>query len=187
MIKRLKRRDGTVSVITPLAGYVPTEFIDADIDDFPSDIKERVAGYVLGELPIMMIMGNIGSGKTRLSWAIARELLLNNAGQRPVMIRHGRLVAELNTRIWKELLHEIESAPTLIVDDFSIRLQEGQGTSIFADTVSLRRDARMKTIFTTNFTPAQINEWSEHLASRILTQHVIVLTGEDRRLRNERI
>jgi DNA replication protein DnaC len=170
---------------------VLTEHSDAQLEDFPADVRAAAAALIHEPRRYrgILITGSPGRGKTHLLAAIGRSALLTDHKFYFAMAR------ALLRRLWstfrddareseEEVIRELTSVPFLLIDDLSHegRISEA-GVGAFHEILSVRNGNFLPTVISTNLTLVEIGRaYDEAIKSRLAAWLPIVLTGRDRRL-----
>lgn len=99
---------------------IPTEYADATILDLPKELQSTARKWPKS-LPVLIVCGRPGSGKTRLTWAYVKAA----AQQERPILRILAPKAQLDYQSCQysyqraELFRKWTTAPYLIIDDFS--------------------------------------------------------------------
>lgn len=144
--------------------------------------------------PDLLLIGNVGTGKTGLAWSIVRHL-----------IEEHRIAARLVN--WRVLLADMQEAmkrpdlavqealglhrvPVLVLDDVGSERPTDWRRDELATLIERRYQAELPTIYTSNYTLAELGERLGHddvrvgqrIVSRMMEDAMIVkFDGEDRR------
>lgn len=192
-----KQIDDKMPVNLPAAG-VPLIFVHAKLSDFSNDVNEQVH-RALDSGRGLYIHGSAGVGKTHLAAAVLRsifvDLLVNK--RRPFLrMKHvGDLLLEIKacyrsqgTTTDEEMIDRYSTLDYLVLDDLGVS-QASEWVVQTLDTIIDRRYRERKvTVFTSNFTVAEIgNRFDDRIASRISEMCAVVeMVGEDRRVKKGR-
>lgn len=171
---------------------IPTDYRGAT---FPQDEAGRLAlrwvlGYHDGYRGGLYIHGPVGTGKTWLAAAIARELLTVRSASdglgAPVLVRFTSTTAMLQSLRPGDHQEELESytgPPVLVLDDLGTeRYTEWEAEQLF-NLAHARRAERRPTIVTSNLEPAQVSARYERRTVERLFQDawLVPMTGASRR------
>lgn len=163
------------------------EHANAKLGDFPKQTPglKRVQEW---REPGALILGSVGTGKTRLLAALCREYLVD--GRRVVYSLAGALLRRIRES-YRDVARESEAdvvedlvgADLLAIDDLA---HEGKITDHaigrLHEVLSIRHGSRKYTAITTNLSLREIGElYDQSIASRLSAWRRVVMTGTDRR------
>lgn len=171
-----------------LAAFIPEEFVDARIEH-PA-VENWVEQFLAGkDVPPLLMLGGLGTGKSSHGYAALRECLHGRARQRRTLSWHMTSYAKFNAAMRPApddshlaAYSHCERVELLVLDDVGA----GISTDWTADTLYRLVDERWArhraTIVTTNFTPEQLEQKIDpRVVSRLASGRVVPLKGRDRR------
>lgn len=127
------------------------------------------------DLPILVLLGGTGSGKTTAAALVAREV----GGPRPGHIRSSAL--ERAGRYDREVAIWVESRTFLAVDDLGVEFKDGKGAflSILDELLDVAYGHRRRFVLTANLTAASLADRVEgRIWSRIEESALIANCGD---------
>ena len=137
----------------------------------------------------LMFTGTMGTGKSFYAAAIGNELIAR--GIPALMFTSSRLVST-GAKSIQSLIDEANSFPLVVLDDLGAERSTDYAVEIVEAFVNARYTARKPLIVTTNLTTKQMTSPSDMRYARIFDRlrvmcpRVIVLTGESRRVEQQR-
>lgn len=170
---------------------VPTRYLNCTFENFKVDGGNNTAFKTLQSLKkirdIIYICGDVGTGKTHLSVALARNIRTSqpeganfqSATNVLLQLRAGfsKDVSE------KESLRHYQKSQILIIDDLGAEKLSEYVIQAWYSIVDYRYSNMLPTVITSNLTVAEIAErFGDRIASRIASGIVLTLKGNDRRL-----
>lgn len=165
------------------AATVPPRFAAAALADLAGEVLDKLAGWIEEpELPNLVLLGPVGSGKSHAACAAVRPLVERGMSLEfwPVV----RLLDQLRPGRDPDPYDDVARADLLVLDDLGAeKATEWTAERLYA-IVNDRWLARRPTIVTTNLAPPQLAAAvGERLASRLLGGATIArLSGADRRM-----
>jgi hypothetical protein len=170
---------------------LPPLYRDADFPDTPEGQAAFAwcDEYRRGIRRPLAIMGPVGTGKTWIAAAVARELLLRGApapqspdgpGRHPVPVRFMSMDGMLQSmRPGNEQVDLVAYAtpPVLVLDDFGTeRLTEWEADRLWSLAYA-RTNAQLPIVLTTNLTPEQIKaRYEQRTVQRLFSGAAVVAT-----------
>lgn len=141
----------------------------------------------------LLLMGGTGLGKTHLSLAIAREVVL--AGYTALYTPYQTLVTQLEgakfgrtAASYEQLADEAAQCQLLVLDDLGAEFSNAFSVAALYELVNARLIARRPTLISTNLSPGELEaRYTARLSSRIFgTYRVLPFVGADVRLQQRR-
>lgn len=141
----------------------------------------------------LILCGNVGNGKTRLSFALIRLFIevyndykgLNSKVIKPIRVKYTDIFENLWSKTQdKDYYKEYTTCNFLVIDDFLSKDSESKG---YQDTIYKILDSRYEnmktTIFTANFTSEAFKEKvQQRVYDRMInTNHIIEIKAKSRR------
>jgi len=184
--------------------FVPDQFADATIDDFPARVQKIGRAWIEDPAFIggLLILGPLGTGKTRLLWALYRGLAMN-AGPRMRVAKVVRIMRELKPGGEEAdnptALARLRDVPILALDDLGVEEHTAWERLRLYELVDARYEANLPTLVSSNLPvrddrlkarekqlghpiPALEDAVGDRVVSRLVgTSQVIQLVGSDRR------
>lgn len=138
-----------------MLGRLPAMYREADFPrtDWGLEGRRWVDAYRNGSRAGLVILGNIGTGKTWLSAAIARSLMVHDKPVPTTLIAVPDLFATLRAGVGHELgvdLAQFATAPVLILDDLGQEMQSAFTTEQLFRLAHARNHNGLPTIVTSN-------------------------------------
>lgn len=156
------------------------------------DIKNACIGYVKSkayvETKSLMILGQVGSGKTHLAMAIANNLLAK--GVEVKYIDYRAFMTQIKQSItdkdeYQELIESVKRAEVLYVDDLYKGKVTESDINIMFEIINSRYLADMPVIVTSELGPSKLIEIDEGIASRLMEmaeEYMLISKGANKRL-----
>lgn len=162
----------------------------ADLEH-PAALLAAAAGWATGQLPGLLLTGDVGRGKTTLAGAAALEMLQSSRSlvwsSAPLLMARLGSGFDTDQRAWA--LDTLAGHKPLVLDD----IDKGRPTEYGAEQIFLAVDTRVEhqlpLLVTSNLDLEQIAErwpqpFGEAIASRLYGYcKVMIVAGQDRRLR----
>lgn len=136
----------------------------------------------------LLILGNIGVGKSHLARCIANELIDRDLDV--IMTT----IPEIERKLWGERDKEyfytnIDEADLLILDDLAVERQTEYMQEIMYNIIDARYKSCKPMIITTNLTPEEVENPKTPMLARVLSRIIengilLVYAGSDRRMQN---
>lgn len=167
------------------AARVPHRFTDATKDSVLPAIWAKVERWISSR-EALFIHGPVGTGKSYVAAAAARELLLR---ERLVLWWSAvdlldAMKADLDRA--DAILTGAKRAPVLILDELGAERGTDYAGERLSALLSSRWDAELPTAITSNLAPDELAAVNARVASRVCSGVVVGLTGHDRRISGER-
>ena len=163
---------------------IPAEYADASLNEL-KPAQRSVLGQWGRKYKFIVVFGNPGSGKTRVSWAFQKKFIQE---KRPFVC----LDAPIAQRGWSSCLQHPERAklelqwenhPYLILDDLSACQPSDAWIRVVHIMIDRRRLAQRPTIITTAADAIELqNKYGEAIHSRLNEFEWVKLPGKDWRL-----
>lgn len=162
---------------------VPSAYSDWSIPDFdesilPSPVQRSGHG--------ILIAGPVGTGKSSLAGALARDAIENAAMSASSVVWHrtrsllgSLLSASLEAK--GDLLQSLHRCGLLVLDDFGAAKESDWSMSELFNAIGERCDRDLPTIVTTNLSYEQLVELDERAADRLRVFERVVMDGASRR------
>lgn len=148
------------------------------VDDFPG-IRDTKNNSIC-------LLGQVGSGKTHLSIAIANDLMKKNIGVRYMQYREAIMKLKQNVMDKEEYRREInkyKSAPVLMIDDLYKGKKQGDSdNNLVYEIVNYRYLKSLPMIISSEYTTDKLLAFDEAIGSRIIEMckdRVVELVGGD--------
>lgn len=199
--KIIKRKPGMIQTLAGEAqrlrdgSNLGRRFLDRTFENFDTS-KDKVAyksavsfaerdDLFTGKQNCVIIMGDVGTGKTHLAAAIANRLI-----ERGIPVLFGtfsdhleKIKEEFDNTSIKTYLSKMKSTPMLVLDDLGKERRSEWTQQILFDVINYRYEHMLPTVITTNFNDDGIlNYVGNAIASRLYeTSDSIRTTGNDYR------
>lgn len=153
-------------------------------EDAYNKCLEYVRTYDTADRNVLILCGNVGTGKTHLACAIANAML--DEGTPVVFSTFGDMLENLKAEFTKNERHYLDDmrlAPMLIIDDIGKERKSDWTESIMYNVLNYRYEAMLPTVMTTNMTIKELGTYlGDACFSRICeTAQVIKFDGSDYR------
>jgi DNA replication protein DnaC len=180
---------------------IPEMYLLAEMGDFEREVQDRIRGCT--DDGGVFISGPTGTGKTYLAAAMLRRLtgcnLLGKGGDywaegylrtTSVFISLPDLLGSIQATFGADsnsesIIKAYEKQKVLCIDDFGSEKVSEWSFSIIYRILSHRINYQLFTIITSNLTLEEIHKMEPRIASRLAGFRVIILEGQDRRLKKE--
>jgi len=134
---------------------IPPRYLGAEMSHFPENLRATVAKILLTvPIPGAYIVGDVGTGKTHLSCAFCRELLLRGIGT--IWTNTTEMVASVkeSQHHREDRIHGLLTVRHLILDDFGMEGRSPWEAEIMYRVINGRYNAGKATSCTSNLSPA---------------------------------
>lgn len=168
---------------------VPLEFAHA-LPDHP-EVAEWVRSHVEdpARLPLLLIAGRVGVGKTHQAYGALRQCAIGTAQAnrrcRWRFVTHPQLNDQTRPKPDQSHAYALDpylEADLLVLDDLGAGKQSEWTGDALCRLVDHRWSSRLPTIFTTNVAPSQLTTAvDERVVSRLATATFVFIAGPDRR------
>lgn len=157
-----------------------------------ADIKKSCMEYVklraYADAKSVMILGQVGSGKTHLAMAIANNLLAK--GVEVKYIDYRGFMTQIKQSItdreeYQELIESVKRAEVLYIDDLYKGKVTESDINIMFEIINSRYLADMPVIVTSEMGPSKLIEIDEGIASRLMEmaeEYMLISKGTNKRL-----
>lgn len=178
-----KQKEFGIEVLYADASFTSIEPINEQHRNFISICKDYADKVVNNYATNLILLGNVGTGKTAMSHAIMTDVI----ARADKSVRYVQFMS-LNHLYFKEYntYKKFYTAGLLVIDDIGIDAND-YSQSKFFDLINARRMKRLPTIIITNLSPEQLIEMIGAATYSRLQQNSIgfVCDWEDLRFRKE--
>lgn len=148
--------------------------------------KTWVDGYRAGKRTGLVILGNVGTGKTWLGAAIARSLMLDGPPVPTTLITVADMLAQLRQSIGHDLgidLAQFATVPVLVLDDLGQEQQTDWSREQMYRLAHARSHNGLPTVITSNLSGDQIkHQYEPRTVQRLFGGAALIqIPGESRR------
>lgn len=171
-----------------MLGRLPALYREADFPrtEWGMQARQWLMDYRNGGRNSLVILGNVGSGKTWVSAAIARSLMINDHPVPTTLITVPDLFGHLRQSVGHDLgvdLAQFATAPVLILDDLGQELQSPFTTDQLFRLAHARSHNGLPTVITSNLSGDAIKErYESRTVQRLFGgAKLIQIPGESRR------
>ena len=165
----------------------PAQYTLAKMTDLTKTRYYQVKDFTISDDWCFFIQGNVGAGKTHISFITIYEFARKWNTDRVMYFNASDLVAELQEDYRSDgrsisNYNRIKNCRILLIDDLGTEKETDDSLHQIMKVVNYREQCKLKTIITTNLKMEEIKEkFHARFLSRIMSGKTIALKGDDRR------
>lgn len=150
---------------------IPRRFKDASLDDFTKEVADGCRAFCeIDDWVSLLVVGSVGTGKTHLASAIAKEYCKNrNALYTTAYAMGQRIIADRNANHFNRF-------PLLVIDEFSRRVESKAEENRLFDVINYRYENMMPVVIIGNQTKEKTQEMCGAAVWDRLSENMKVLT-----------
>lgn len=158
--------------------FVPKRFKNASLNDFEQDVIDDVQKFIkVDDWAALVILGNVGTGKTHLGCAIVREVCKErNAIYTTAYSMAQRVIADKNADFFNKY-------PVLVIDEISRKFDTKAENQRFFDIINFRYENLLPVVLLGNVDiESTMKSVGNAVADRLKENLAgLVLTGKSKR------